>query len=90
MNSNDDMYNDDALNRFNWCIFRNDILYLGSYDHPGSNYFFEAVRGREVSRFIYGIQGLEIDPNFEIIHDHKTIFVNALWFFKVGEIRELE
>ena len=40
---------------FNWCIFRNDILYFGNYDHPGGNRFFEAVKGREVSRFIYGI-----------------------------------
>jgi hypothetical protein len=87
-NNNSNSKNDDLDSlRFNWCLFRNDVLYFGNYDHPGGNRFFEKVRGREVSRFIYGVQGIESDPHFDIVHTHKTVFINALWFFKVGEIR---
>ncbi|CAD8113101.1 unnamed protein product [Paramecium sonneborni] len=42
-----------------WFIFNNDIVNLTGFIHPGGQYIWEKTKGREISRFIYGGQGLE-------------------------------
>lgn len=42
-----------------WVTFNEKIINLTGLTHPGGNFIWEAVKGREVSRFIYGAYGLE-------------------------------
>ena len=40
-------------------IFNNEIIDLTEFVHPGGQYIWNKVKGREISRFLYGGCGLE-------------------------------
>lgn len=42
-----------------WCIFNNSIIDLQNQIHPGGQYIWKAIQGREVSRYIFGAYSLE-------------------------------
>lgn len=42
-----------------WFIFNNQIVNLTGFVHPGGQYIWEKMRGRDISRFIYGISDVE-------------------------------
>lgn len=42
-----------------WVIFNNDVIDITKLTHPGGQFIWEDVAGREISRFIYGAYGLE-------------------------------
>lgn len=56
----------------NVLIYQNKVYNLGYYIHPGGQYFFEACRWREVSRFIHGAVGLESMNNQPWAHSEAA------------------
>lgn len=56
-----------------WFIFNNEIINLTGFVHPGGQYIWEKTKGREVSRFIYGSQGLEDGSCPAFKHSDKAI-----------------
>jgi len=47
------------FNTKTWVLLNNSIINLTGLVHPGGQFIWQAVKGREVSRFIYGAYGLE-------------------------------
>ncbi|CAD8152680.1 unnamed protein product [Paramecium octaurelia] len=58
-------------NKF-WVIFNNEIIDLTEFVHPGGQYIWKKVKGREISRFIYGGCGLEDDTAKQFQHSHNA------------------
>ncbi|CAD8192215.1 unnamed protein product [Paramecium pentaurelia] len=56
-----------------WFIFNNEIINLTGFVHPGGQYIWEKTKGREISRFIYGGQGLEDGSCPPFKHSDKAI-----------------
>ncbi|CAD8193618.1 unnamed protein product [Paramecium octaurelia] len=56
-----------------WFIFNNEIINLTGFVHPGGQYIWEKTKGREISRFIYGSQGLEDGSCPAFKHSDKAI-----------------
>ena len=60
-----------------WVILDNQVFDLGGFFHPGGNFIIEAVRGREVGRFLYGAYGAESIPGTEHKHSKRAFEVLA-------------
>lgn len=59
-----------------WCIFNNTVIDLTGMTHPGGNFIWKSVKGREISRFLYGAYGLEntlIPPYKHSIYAYQMI-----------------
>lgn len=65
------------LPELKWVIVDNHVYDVGNFFHPGGNFIIEAVRGREVGRFLYGAYGLESMPGTEHKHSKKAFEVLA-------------
>ncbi|CAD8127282.1 unnamed protein product [Paramecium sonneborni] len=58
-----------------WLIFNNEIIDLTGFQHPGGQYIWERVKGREVSRFVYGGCGLEDGTAQQYSHSKHAIIL---------------
>ncbi|CAD8212378.1 unnamed protein product [Paramecium pentaurelia] len=56
-----------------WLIFNDEIIDLTGFSHPGGQYIWECVKGREVSRFIYGGCGLEDGTAKQYPHSKNAV-----------------
>jgi NAD(P)H-flavin reductase len=68
-----------------WVTLDDTLYVLDDFLHPGGNFIVEAVKGREIGRFIYGAYGLEIIGD-ETKHLHSFLAKKALDEFAVGVI----
>ncbi|CAD8106829.1 unnamed protein product [Paramecium primaurelia] len=59
-------------NKF-WVIFNNEIIDLTEFVHPGGQYIWNKVKGREISRFLYGGCGLEDETAKQYQHTKNAI-----------------
>jgi Cytochrome b5-like Heme/Steroid binding domain len=67
-----------------WVIFNNKVYDVTNFAHPGGAYIFEHVKGRDVSRFLYGGYGLELDngPAWE----HSRFALERLDKYYLGSV----
>jgi hypothetical protein len=68
-----------------WVTLDDTLYVINEFFHPGGNFILEAVKGREVGRFIYGAYGLEIigDSSKNV---HSYFALEALDRYFVGRI----
>lgn len=68
-------------------LFNNQIVDLTGLTHPGGQYIWNEVYGREVSRFIYGAYGLETSLSTPYKHSKFAIdLINRRTIGKLDQI----
>ena len=72
------------LPRLRWVILDSKVYDLEGFFHPGGNFIIEAVRGREVGRFLHGAYPLESLPN--TAHKHSKRAFDILAKSYIGKI----
>jgi hypothetical protein len=63
------------------------VIDLSSLVHPGGNFIWREVRGREISRFMYGAYGLEkssIKPHNHSFYAHQMLLKN-----QIGQMKQI-
>ncbi|CAD8125991.1 unnamed protein product [Paramecium sonneborni] len=56
-----------------WVMFNNEIIDLTEFVHPGGQYIWNKIKGREVSRFIFGGCGLEDETAKQYEHSKNAL-----------------
>ncbi|KRX06844.1 hypothetical protein PPERSA_11489 [Pseudocohnilembus persalinus] len=80
--------NEKLGSEFKYCMLGNKVILLNNLAHPGGNYIFNQICGREIDRFFFGNYQLEGDNRQPYLHTPKAeIFalkqaVGELYFTK--------
>ena len=68
----------------NFVLWNDGIFDISKVNHPGPQFIFNEIKGREIGRFIFGAYGLESTELKEHIHSKDAItLLEDCW---VGEV----
>lgn len=70
-----------------WGLIGNQIYDLSHYNHPGGNYIFKLVQGKELSRYMYGGHPLETE---NVFHNHSFEAFKSIEKFCIGSYQRTE
>lgn len=54
-----EILSDWRLQGLKWSILDNKVFEIKNFTHPGGNFIFDYIHGREIGRFMYGAYGIE-------------------------------
>ena len=71
--------------RTTYVVLREAIYDVSDFNHPGGQFIFQQIKGREIGRYFYGgypVQRLKFNP-----HTHSSFAINYIETRYIGDFR---